>query len=293
MMSYNSIEVLSYTQKVCSLFQVAIPHSAELTSWQQAKQGINAAALQLKGVIPGITSHEERQRLFALLMIAIARAVNYVDKHPNYRSALDVYIGGALEEAKHFEALKPFKQPQFHDRTKPSPTPSIPEQAVEIKQHFSEEEKVAVASRMGGIFFNNPQAIKPLSDEEMKGLEEVNAFKASASYVTLCKYQTFLSKDPRKHWYKVPDKADNLAILIDALDGAKSETDIKHILSDFYAGKGREGTLYEKLNQGQGITSRFLGLFNSNTHTTTLELIDKLAKPFGLGNLVPSAPAPK
>lgn len=291
-MSYNSIEILNYTQKVCKQFNVEIPASESPATWEEAKQGIMKAAKAFEQAPIGIATNEARQRLFAYLLIAIANAAHFVDKNPGYRTRLDVYIGGALEYAKEFEVLNEIKPPQFHTR-ETRQTPAVSAAPQEQEEVLSNNQKDAIASRMGQIFYQDANALKPLSEKQDRELSEVEALKESPAFVKLCKYQEFLSKDNRTHWFEDKDKAANLAILIQCLDNAKSNDEITHILSDFYAGKGREESLYEKLNRGQGLTSRFMGLFNSNTHTTTLELIDKLAAPFGIGNLIPSAPAPK
>lgn len=295
LMSYNSVEILLYTQKVCKEFNVEIPALETPVTWEEAKQGIMEAAKAFEEAPIGIATNETRQRLFAYLLIAIANAVHFVDKNPGYRTRLDVYIGSALKYAKEFEVLNQIKPPQFYTR-ETRQTPAVSTAPQEEGEVLSNDQKDAIASRMGEIFYQDANALKPLSEEqerELSELSEVEAFKERPAFVKLCKYQEFLSKDNRTHWFKDKDKAANLGILIQCLDKAKSNDEITHILSDFYAGKGREESLYEKLNRGQGLTSRFMGLFNSNTHTTTLELIDKLAAPFGIGNLVPSAPAPK
>jgi len=121
---------------------------------------------------------------------------------------------------------------------------------------------------------------------------DIEGIKNSPEFIAIKTYLDTLEQDTSHHIslgknYKDTDKTRVvLNELINKLSACTDVTMFKETLNKFYNPEHKEAdkeTPYEILNKSQKVTTRLLHL-----RTTTIDLIDKLAAPFELGNDVKS-----
>ncbi|QRN02750.1 hypothetical protein GH742_02030 [Legionella sp. MW5194] len=284
-MGYNVYEVNGYLNEAIRKLG-GKPQLHKGKSWDAEKKDMNEKGKDYLTAKRQDLPPLRLRPLFVEYLIAISNAQQYVfekKKHQSMRQGvLNIIIEAMLQEADNF--------PELADLTKPEVVLSQTKGALESSE---QTEKRAAPPEQ------NPERISEERSKEVNGFFESNAeaevdpkvaeFGMSKELEDLKSYQLFLINDPRTHACRV-EKAETLNRLIQQLESQKTIEGIKGVLTEFYDGEGmvdketKKDSAYEILNKGQGLTTRFLGFFNTNSHTTTLKLIDSLAKTVGVGH---------
>jgi hypothetical protein len=139
------------------------------------------------------------------------------------------------------------------------------------------------------------ETLQKLRKEGRENAPELDKFVNSSAFKGLENYLNLvLNEDERDHSFFCFDfredrKVNVLNQFITDLKSRSNMVEVKDFLVKFYSGKGKvysiddnktwDNSPFEILNTGQNITTRFFSLLGAQT--TTIDLIDKLAKSIG------------
>jgi len=296
---YNRQSIITFANNVAK----KLNPNAKITPLEDY-DAVNQA---LRDAYTKLLKNQSNNEALALFMLNLAQLEAIIDsdadKNQQYSrhilAAQFVSIAISYTNKSFKEQTKDIARPKEEHPKKPSieeTNDSIPEEQEE-KQKKGNNSLGAVRNLFNEILNLGDNALQTAAQDK-----EVQKFLSSSNFNALKNYQNFLTTDPRSHSYffgaidlKV-EKAEALNGLINGLKRCEKEEQIKAVLKKFYETKDvtyEDGTesLYSILNKGQNITTRALGFFGMRT--TTIELIDKLAAQYGLGNDAKNQQAPK